>query len=106
MRRLGGTPPEVLETPELVDFFLPLLRSDLRLLESYAARREPALNCPLFVLAAKDDPECSLAAAAAWQAKAAAGFSLTEMEGGHFFLNSKRDDVMARLKTIVAEALE
>ena len=39
-RRYGGIPDEIRQVPELVDYYLPVLRADLTLVESYHFRKE------------------------------------------------------------------
>jgi medium-chain acyl-[acyl-carrier-protein] hydrolase len=46
MRDLGGTPTLILEHPELLPIFLPILRADLTLHETYDYRRKRRWICP------------------------------------------------------------
>ncbi|MDX6364022.1 MAG: hypothetical protein QOC85_3032, partial [Streptomyces sp.] len=56
VRRLGGTPPQLFEHPELVELFVPVLRADFTISETYTPLPGPPLACPLWVCAGVDDP--------------------------------------------------
>ena len=47
LRRLNGTPSELLNHEELMEIMLPLLRADFALYETYVYSTEPPLNCPI-----------------------------------------------------------
>src|SRR6266404_5241949 len=49
LRRLNGTPQEVLDHPELMQLMIPLLRADFSVCETYEYKSEPPLDCPLTV---------------------------------------------------------
>ena len=91
---LGGTPPEFFEDPNIVNAFLPLLRNDFRLAES--AKRDQdiiPLDSDITVLLGKDDdltPEqCD-----GWKKHSSRLCTIYHFEGGHFYLNSKEDQVI------------
>lgn len=44
---LGATPERVLTSPEMRDVYLPVLRADLELCETYTFTSEPRLKCPV-----------------------------------------------------------
>jgi hypothetical protein len=56
LRRLNGTPPEVLADAELLELVMPILRADFALVETYAYRAEPPLMCPITALGGTSDP--------------------------------------------------
>jgi medium-chain acyl-[acyl-carrier-protein] hydrolase len=88
LRRLGGTPEEVLRQPELMSLTLPALRADLEILERYQLRDEPPLACPLTVFGGEADriPPDDLEA---WRAHTTAPFARLTLPGGHFFLQDE-----------------
>lgn len=85
--RLGGTPAAFRQEPELVRAFLPALRADLRLAETYARRPGPALGCPISAYAGRDDRMTDPADVLGWYRETTAQFDLTIINGGHFFLD-------------------
>ena len=48
LRRLNGTPSELLDHEELMEIRLPLLRADFAVYETYVYSTTPPLNCPIF----------------------------------------------------------
>ena len=88
LRRLNGTPREVLDHPELVDLMLPLLRADIKMSETYAYAAAPPLGCPISAFGGLSDLEVSREHLAAWREQTAAGFSLQMFEGDHFFIHT------------------
>src|SRR5262249_37754244 len=50
LRRLAGTPPEVLENDEMLKLFLPVLRADFSLCHNYEYVDERALDCSISAL--------------------------------------------------------
>ncbi|MFT3803346.1 MAG: alpha/beta fold hydrolase [Burkholderiaceae bacterium] len=86
LRRLQGTPPEVLAQPELMRTLLPSLRADLSLVEDYRYRPRPPLDCPVSCLAGVTDERVTRLELGAWRRHTAAEFRLRLFPGGHFYL--------------------
>lgn len=88
LRRLKGTPEEVLEDAELMQLLLPILRADFAVLETYSYTDESSLECPLTVFGGWQDPEVSCDELEAWRQQTSATFSLYMVPGDHFFIHS------------------
>ena len=97
LRRLGGTPPEILAHAEMMQLLLPLLRVDLALDETYACDDLTPLDCPITAFTGDDDPRVTLEEAAAWSALTRGTFRLRRFAGGHFFLLDQRAAVVAAI---------
>lgn len=95
LARLGGTPPEALAHPELLELVLPMIRADFHASESY--RFEPCAPLPISItaFAGRDDPDVEIARVADWQAHTQASFALHVVPGDHFFFT--HDSVAVRL---------
>ena len=102
LRRLGGTPAEVLENDELLRLMLPLLRADFSVTQTYSYTGGPPLDCPLTVFGGLRDKEVNRESLALWSEYTTARFSLHILPGDHFFLHSSRSDLLE----IVARELE
>jgi surfactin synthase thioesterase subunit len=108
LRELGGTPAEVLENEELFQFFLPTIRADFEIFETYSPRSQPLLDMPILALAGKEDPEASPDVMAKWRQWTTGPFQLCEFDGGHFFPIEQPKATLARLRSELegeAEAL-
>ncbi len=88
LHRLNGTPKEVLENPEMMQLFIPILRADLVVDETYVYITKPALKFPITVFGGLQDPETSLDDLKAWCEHTSASFSIKMFPGDHFFINT------------------
>ncbi len=88
LRRYSGIPDVVLENAELRELYLPILRADFEIHETYTYTAEPLLDCPISVFAGVGDHKGSRANFEAWREQTMASCSLHMFEGGHFFLHS------------------
>ncbi|WP_327091146.1 lantibiotic dehydratase [Nonomuraea sp. NBC_01738] len=96
---LGGMPQEVLDSPELVELVLPILRGDFAWLDAYRYRAEEPLPVPITAFGGADDPVTE--AMPYWREHTSAAFELHVEPGGHFFLRES----MERILGVVAEDL-
>ena len=92
LRRFNGTPQAVLENPELMEIFMPLLRSDIGLDETYVYDHEAPLDCPISAFGGLEDEEVSREELAAWRDQTQSKFRMQMFPGDHFFLNGKESD--------------
>ena len=60
LARLGGTASAIIEEEEMLSLFLPTIRADLHIAESYAVDPSTALECKVAVLSSCDDDEVLL----------------------------------------------
>lgn len=94
LRRLGGTPAAALEDPELLELMLPVVRADFAVCETYTYQYQVTLECPITVMGGFQDTEASLQELAAWRGYTTADFRLQMFEGDHFYLVSRRTQVV------------
>lgn len=90
LREMNGTPPEVLDDPELMAYVLPRIRADFALAEGYRPRTGPALAVPFVVLGGTRDRWVRPAHLQAWRDYCAAEFRLQLLAGDHFFIQSQQ----------------
>jgi len=104
LRELDGTPEEILNNSELLQWLLPLLRADFRIADQHLAPRR-ALNCPLTVLAGTEDETVSPPEAEAWRELTTGDFDIHWVTGGHFFVERNREWVLEKVNTLVTDTL-
>ncbi len=94
--RMGGTPKELLANRELKDLFLPILRRDFRLVETYVppAGRLP-LDCPFVVLYGTGDFLTSPILMPEWEQYSSRPTTVHAVDGGHFFILDQAETVAA-----------
>ncbi|HKG21210.1 MAG TPA: alpha/beta fold hydrolase [Blastocatellia bacterium] len=103
LRRLNGTPNEVLEHEELMQLMLPLLRADFEAIGNYEYRDEPALECPISAIGGLQDQDVTREHLAAWRAQTTSSFSLRMMPGDHFFLHAAEPLLLGALAQELAK---
>ena len=87
LRRLNGTPEEVLEHPELMELLGPLLRADFALNENYRHGDGRPLACPVTAFGGAGDPDVSPEDLRRWAERTTGPFRLHLFPGDHFFLH-------------------
>jgi medium-chain acyl-[acyl-carrier-protein] hydrolase len=105
LRRLGGTPPAILDDSEMLDVLLPIVRADFRILETLTARADDKITIPMTVIAAADDAEIGIDEIKQWEAHAGAKYRFVTVDGGHFFLTTRVEAVLAEVRRTLDEIL-
>lgn len=85
LQRLNGTPPEVLEHPELMQMLMGFLRADFEAVETYRYSPGPPLTCPISALGGLRDPDVRRAELEAWRDHTAGDCAVRMFDGDHFF---------------------
>ena len=86
LREMGGLPKDLLTHEELMDFFEPIIRADLRAVEDYQYQSmEKPFPIPIFVRTGDREP-ISEEKAQAWQAESSIPIQRRTMPGNHFFI--------------------
>jgi surfactin synthase thioesterase subunit len=94
--RYGGQPQELLEDPQLRELFLPILRADLTLVETYRYLDRQPLDCPIMAFAGTHDKSVSGEGLAAWREQTTAQFELRRVPGDHFYLAGPGREALLR----------
>jgi len=97
LARMEGTPKEVLESPELMQLLLPVMRADCAVCDFYTYSEQAALLCPISVYGGSEDHETPQQSLEAWREQTASAFNCQLFQGGHFFLQSARREFLAGL---------
>lgn len=97
LRRLNGTPPEVLAHPELMELMLPILRADFSICDTYEYADEPPLSCPVTAFGGLGDTGVPRPTLEAWAAQTVASFSVRMLPGDHFFIHENEAALLALL---------
>ena len=90
LRRLKGTPAEVLAHPELMKVVLPLLRADFELIQTYKSTDEPPLDIPVSAFGGLEDVEINRESLEGWRAQTTRSFTLRMLPGDHFYLTTNQ----------------
>jgi medium-chain acyl-[acyl-carrier-protein] hydrolase len=88
LRRLNGTPKEVLDHAELMRLILPIVRADFEAIQTYRYLPGAPLDCPITAFGGLGDQEVNREHLEAWREHTTAGFALRMFPGDHFFLHT------------------
>ena len=88
LRRLNGTPAEVLEHPELMQLVIPILRADFQICETYNYSSDSPLNCPITVFGGLQDDKVPREYLEAWRDHTTSDFNIAMLPGDHFFVHT------------------
>lgn len=104
--RMGGIPQPLLANPSVLQVYLPSIRADLRMVETYAHTHSEPLDVPISAFAGLQDRLTDPAGMRAWAELTAGPFDLTLQRGKHFFLDEPvfRTALAARLARITPPA--
>jgi len=94
LRRLNGTPAELLNQQELMDIVLPSLRADFALYESYRYSNEPPLDCPISAYGGLNDPHVKRRDLEGWRDQTRVSFSIRMFPGDHFFFRTAEPSLL------------
>jgi len=92
LRRMGGTPEELLEEKIFLEYILPIVRSDFKAYAMYKYQPAPKLKVPISVMLGKQE-NISDEAAGLWQQETECPISVHRFEGGHFFIRTETQNV-------------
>ncbi len=104
---LGGTPEELLENRELIEFFTPILRADFKIIEIYKhIEKKDGLDCDITVLWGKQEKNASINDIAQWQKHTHKSCKIHLFNGGHFFINEFQKDIITIVDSTLIAANE
>ena len=105
LKELGGTPPAVLNDPELLQLLFPLFCADFSVTDSYLYEPQAPLSCSITALCGRDDPTVDSARAEAWKEQTIKRFCLRMLAGNHFFIDENRQEFLAALLVELKETI-
>jgi medium-chain acyl-[acyl-carrier-protein] hydrolase len=97
IRQYEGIPDLVAKDEELLNIFLPILRADFKMTETYVYREEPPLECPLTAFGGLSDPKVGREKIMAWNIHTSRSFDTHFFPGGHFFLLESEPMVLEQI---------
>lgn len=83
--KLGGIPEELLNHPELVEHYTPILKADFTIIENYQYIKKDKLTIPIDVFYGSEE-EITEEEIKGWEEETTGLVNITQMEGNHFFI--------------------
>lgn len=105
IRRLNGTHELLVDSDELRELVLPVLRNDYRLSETYEPSPAEPLRIPIVAFTGTEDPEVTVEDVEGWREWTTSDFELHVFPGHHFYLLDRQQDVLAVVLTALRKAV-
>lgn len=101
LRVMAGTPMEILDTPDLLQFILPVVRADFRVYESAVQDSDKFLDCPFTLFAAEQD---SVTWQQVWEWSRYTGHPVRKMllRGDHFSVLRYPEQIISQIRLDIA----
>jgi pyochelin biosynthetic protein PchC len=97
LRAQGGTDESIFDHEDLLDYLLPIIRNDYRLIETYRPPSDVRLPVDIVAFAGADDLTVRVADVLAWADATTASFDGMIFPGGHFYLREDPAPVVTEL---------
>lgn len=105
VREYGGVPDQIAQNEELLEIFLPILRADFRIVETYAYEEEPPLDCSITAFGGLSDPKVTSDKICAWRLHTKEKFTAHFLPGGHFFVQESESILLKQINQELNEIL-
>ncbi|HEY6253186.1 MAG TPA: alpha/beta fold hydrolase [Candidatus Angelobacter sp.] len=106
LKRLKGTPPELLNVPEAAELFFPLLRADFEVVDTYMYENEEPLSCPITVYGGLQDEFVTREDLREWEKQTCVTYKERMFSGDHFFIHDPKSEFLNVLLTDVVKILD
>lgn len=93
IKNLNGSPREILENEELLNYFEPILRADFKAIETYVHEAHVPVNIPFTVISGTEE-DMKKEDIQAWQEESSYPIDFVVMPGGHFFIFDHVNSIM------------
>lgn len=100
-KRYGKLAAVLVDDPKIRALFLPCLRADVSMMETYEYEEAPLLECPITAFTGLSDASVLPTEVAAWRRETTGEFRGIALPGGHFFL----DEGKGRICEVLAHYL-
>ncbi len=105
IREYNGIPSYILEDKELMAIFLPIIRADFCISETYNYYSELPLSCPITALGGLSDDTFDSQDLLKWQEQTSASFERKLLPGDHFFIKSSYQEVIDIVNKVLYKAI-
>jgi medium-chain acyl-[acyl-carrier-protein] hydrolase len=102
LRDLEGTPPALLDNPELLELVLPVLRADFAACDHYQYADAAPLALPISAFGGASDPAVDETELEAWRAQTTAALTPRMVPGNHFFIHDHQSLLSSIVRDLAA----
>jgi medium-chain acyl-[acyl-carrier-protein] hydrolase len=105
LRILAGTDESVIQNEMLMEMYLPILRADFALDETHLSQKKQRLSVPMAVFGGDRDRDLDHSDLARWRECSSGDFHLQMFSGDHFFVKSRKKELLTTLVTLLQPTL-
>lgn len=105
--KIGGTPMQIFENKEVFDHYLPMFRSDFKIIETYNTNPKlERLDCDITIINGSDDNRVSKDELESWREFAGREVCFYFLKGDHFYLHHNVERICEIIRDRVLRSLE
>lgn len=105
LRKYNGVSQSMMENKELISVFLPAMKSDFCMYETYEYRNESPLSYPITALGGLDDETFRKENLIEWKIQTIDSFKYYFLPGNHFFIKSAHDKTIKIVNLALKETI-
>lgn len=94
IKELGGTPDIIIENQDLLDLYLPILRADFKMIETYQYAKSTPLDTRIVAYGGRMDQEVRYEDIVAWERHSLEPLKVKIYEGDHFYLREFKGNLL------------
>lgn len=94
IKELGGTPDIIIENQDLSDIYLPILRADFTMIETYQYVESTPLDSKIVAYGGRFDQEVKYEDIIAWERHSMNHLEVKMYEGDHFYLRDNKENLL------------
>ncbi len=102
LKELNGMPKEFFESEELLDIFLPIIKADYTVCETYKFDSASKLNMPFVAIRGINDETVLAEDMIDWGKLTENKFNFYEFPGDHFFITKKQEEFISFFQKLLA----
>lgn len=99
LRLQSGTHEQILGDRDVMKFFLPIIRNDMKLADTYHYwyQKDQPLPCPIHVFWGSEETNMKVDELEDWANETSGSFSIDQFDGHHFFLHEQTKNVVSKI---------
>lgn len=102
MRDIGGTSEQLLKNDDFIKTFIPIIRADYKILETYdCVHTNTKFEFDISVLGGRRDKDFNDKELEVWKNCTIGKCSIYKFDGGHFFINEKVEDIVKIINKVL-----
>ena len=105
LKQFNGYADSLIRDEKFLDLFLPLLRADFNIADTYSRECGSKLDVPFTVFGGRDDTDARPDELRSWESHFTGTAGIRLFDGNHFFIESHREAVAREVSDILRQVL-